>query len=77
MNKIYKIELQEDQATVLWWALEEKQRQLSLRAGQFVHMNWPVEAKNSALWEANKIKEVQDIMRREHDRLEGQEEIKF
>ena len=77
MNKVYILQFTEDQATVLWWALEEKQRQLSLRAGQFVHMNWPIEAKNAALWEANKIKEVQDVMRREYDRLEGQEEIKF
>ena len=54
-NKTYLLPLEQDEATMLWWALHEKQTQLNTRIAEFKHINWPPEAVNAAKWESEKL----------------------
>jgi hypothetical protein len=62
------IGLAEDQATIVFWALYEKHLQLETRVKEFRHIMWPSEAISAAAWEANKLKEVMEIMREAKER---------
>jgi hypothetical protein len=57
-NKTYLLHLTQDEATMLWWALYEKQVQLDTRVKQFDHVNWPPEAKNAAIWEEMQLRTI-------------------
>jgi hypothetical protein len=59
--------LAEDQATIVYWALYEKYMQLETRVREFKHLMWPDAAINAAAWEANKLKEVLEIMKNAKD----------
>jgi hypothetical protein len=69
----YTITLNDDEATMLWWCLWEKETQMRTRIQHFEHVQWPDACKSAAEWEANVLKSIRETLASQKQAEQGGE----